>query len=229
MSIKSVDEILKRKEHHLENGDMINRIKELEEFIEKHYKILAKEYAREILCERGCMWYNDDYCNKVEKLEDEIKMRHQLILHNQTIINGQNEEIENLEYQNEDLQLQKEDFHSEIEVLHSIIEKLETKYKSLELKYEELNKPSLEKIEQNFIKIESYNQFNFNRYYFDIDTETIVSIREGKSGKLRKQFKPTKIKCKKLIVALVDINDIPRAINYDELIAHYQDIVDSLK
>jgi len=82
-------------------------------------------------------------------------------------------------------------------------------YKSVETQTEK-NTPGL-------IKIESYGNLTFDRYYFDTESKKIMTIRNGKNGIIRKQIKPTQ-SGNKTVVVLRDIDNKPRTINYATLI-----------
>ena len=74
-----------------------------------------------------------------------------------------------------------------------------------------------ERVPAQFIKIESFHKLRFNRYYFDPETESIFTIRDGKNGEIRKQIKATNSGGKRIAV-LRDVDDKPRTINYTNLI-----------
>ena len=75
-----------------------------------------------------------------------------------------------------------------------------------------------EKNTLKLIKIESFGTIKLDRYYFDTETESIITIRNGKNGKIKKQIQPTKTLKDKLVVILKDVNNKPRTINYTTLI-----------
>ena len=75
-----------------------------------------------------------------------------------------------------------------------------------------------EKNTPKLIKIESFGTIKLDRYYFDTETESIITIRNGKNGKIKKQIQPTKTLKDKLVVILKDVNNKPRTINYTTLI-----------
>ena len=75
-----------------------------------------------------------------------------------------------------------------------------------------------EKNTPKLIKIESYANITFDRYYFDTESKTIWTIRNGKNGRISKQIKPTNPYGQKFIVVLRDSNNNPRTIDYKSLI-----------
>jgi len=83
-----------------------------------------------------------------------------------------------------------------------------------------------EKFSSKLIKIDSFGTIKFDRYYFDPSSETILTIRTGKNGRIRKQIKPTKTHGDKLIVCLRDTANKPRTINYANLIEFCRELVE---
>ena len=71
-----------------------------------------------------------------------------------------------------------------------------------------------------FIKIESYHTLQFDRYYYNTETETIFTIRKSKNGEIQKQIKPTTTTGDRVIIILRDIDNKPRTINYKTLIEY---------
>ena len=76
-----------------------------------------------------------------------------------------------------------------------------------------------ERIPAQFIKIKSFHNMKFDRYYFDTETETIFSIRDGKNSEIRKQLKPTTTG-DRVIIVLRDIDKKPKTIIYKTLIEY---------
>ena len=75
-----------------------------------------------------------------------------------------------------------------------------------------------------FIKIESYANITFDRYYFEPESKTIWTIRNGKNGKIQKQIKPTNQYRQKYIVVLRDSNNNPRTIDYTNLMKYCENL-----
>ena len=93
-------------------------------------------------------------------------------------------------------------------------------YKSVETQTEK-NRPKL-------IKIESYANITFNRYYFDTESKNILTIRNGKNGKISKQIKPTNQYGQKFRVFLRDSNNNPRIIDYKKMIQYCENLEQDL-
>ena len=74
------------------------------------------------------------------------------------------------------------------------------------------------------IKIESFDNIKLDRYYFDTESKSIVTIRNGKRGEIRKQIKPTNQYGKKFIVVLRDSNNNPRTIDFNNLLKYYENL-----
>ena len=77
-----------------------------------------------------------------------------------------------------------------------------------------------EKNTPKLIKIESYANITFDRYYFDTESKSILTIRKSKCGEIRKQIKPTNQYGQKFIVVLRDSINNPRTIDYKNLIQY---------
>ena len=74
------------------------------------------------------------------------------------------------------------------------------------------------------IKIESYDNIKLDRYYFEPESKTIITIRNGKRGEIRKTIKPTNAYGKKFIVVLRDSNNNPRTIDHTNLIKYCENL-----
>ena len=74
------------------------------------------------------------------------------------------------------------------------------------------------------IKIDSYANVTFDRYYFEPESKSILTVRNGKRGEIRKQIKPTNAYGKKYIVVLRDSNNNPRTIDYTNLMKYCENL-----
>ena len=74
------------------------------------------------------------------------------------------------------------------------------------------------------IKIESFDNIKLDRYYFEPESKTIITIRDGKRGKIQKTIKPTNQYGNKLIVVLRDSNNYPRTIDHTNLINYCENL-----
>ena len=74
------------------------------------------------------------------------------------------------------------------------------------------------------IKIESFDNIKLDRYYFEPESKTIITIRDGKRGKIQKTIKPTNQYGKKFIVVLKDSNNYPRTIDHTNLINYCKNL-----
>jgi len=83
-----------------------------------------------------------------------------------------------------------------------------------------------EKPIQKLLKLDSFGKLKFDRYYFDPNTEKIVSIRDGKNGRIRKELKSTPTTGNKLIIILVDRENKSRTINYKNLIEYCKELAE---
>ena len=78
---------------------------------------------------------------------------------------------------------------------------------------------------QKFIKLGSYGKIKLDRYYFDPDKNSILTIRDGKNGEIKKYIKPTQTNGK-FIVVLRDIDNKPRTVNFNKMIEYCQELAD---
>jgi len=83
-----------------------------------------------------------------------------------------------------------------------------------------------EKPKQKLLKLDSFGNQKFDRYYFDPNTEKIISIRNGKNGRIRKELKSTKTTGNKLVIVLVDSENKARTINYTNLIEYCKELAE---
>ena len=83
-----------------------------------------------------------------------------------------------------------------------------------------------ERFGPKLFKIDSFGTLKFDRYYFDPASETILTIRTGKNGIIRKQIKPTKTHGDKFVVSLRDTDNKPRTINYANLIEFCRELME---
>ena len=84
-----------------------------------------------------------------------------------------------------------------------------------------------EKPIQKLLKLDSFGKLKFDRYYFDPNTEKIVTIRDGKNGRIRKELKSTLTTGNKFIIVLVDSENKSRTINYKNLIEYCKELAES--
>ena len=73
-------------------------------------------------------------------------------------------------------------------------------------------------------KIEYFDNIKLDRYYFEPESKSILTIRNGKRGEIRKQIKPTNAYGKKFIVVLRDSNNNPRTIDHTNLIKYCENL-----
>ena len=83
-----------------------------------------------------------------------------------------------------------------------------------------------EKPKQKLLKLDSFGKLKFDRYYFDRNIKKIISIRDGKNGRTRKELKSTKTTGNKLIIILVDSENNSRTINYKNLIEYCKELAE---
>ena len=81
-----------------------------------------------------------------------------------------------------------------------------------------------ELMNQKLIKIESFDNIKLDRYYFDSEYKSIVTIRNCKRGEIRKTIKPTNTYGEKHIVVLRDSKNNPRTIDHTNLIKYCENL-----
>ena len=81
-----------------------------------------------------------------------------------------------------------------------------------------------ELMNQKLIKIESFDNIKLDRYYFEPESKSIITIRNGKRGEIRKTIKPTNAYGKKYTAVLRDSNNYPRTIDHTNLIKYCENL-----
>jgi len=78
---------------------------------------------------------------------------------------------------------------------------------------------------QKLIKLDSYAEIKLDRYYFDPNNDSILTIRKGKNGEVTKHIKP-KLTNGKFVAILRDVDNKPRTVNFTKLIEYCQELAE---
>jgi hypothetical protein len=78
----------------------------------------------------------------------------------------------------------------------------------------------LDKLPENAIKIDSFNDITFNDYYFDPESKHVIQTNASKSKDKIKLIKPS-ISNKRNIIVIKDSDEKRRTIDFDKLVAHF--------